>query len=440
MYAGDPNFTGSSSLPQAFTVDQVNTQMQVFPVPGYAFYGAENGNFFIVGAGGGNGGNPSGFFSITANGVSLVAPRSCSAQNGGANPCYIDSATALPASTTPYTVTVSYPGDVNFTAASTTIPLTVFPATTTTTLTVSPSNAPYGKESSVNISATVTSGTSGAPSGPVAVQNGGSTVCTITHLSQVGPNASTGSCPPLADTGLPAGTYSLTADFGGDGNFQSSISSAQQLTVAGSGYWEVATDGGLFTFGGAQFFGSTGGMPLSSPVVGMASTPDSGGYWLVARDGGVFAFGDAKFYGSMGGHPLDAPVVGIAATPDGRGYWEVASDGGTFAFGDAHFYGSMGGQHLNAPVVGIAATTDGLGLLGGGLRRRPLLLRGCRVQGLDGWPAPQRPDRGNGSGPGNRWLLGSGFRRRPLLLRRHLRRLHRRYGSQQACGGNGVDA
>ncbi len=363
-YGGDLNFMGSSSKPQAFTVDQVPTQMQVFPVPGYAFYGAENGNFFIVGGGGGNGGNPTGFFSITADGVSLIAPGTCSAQNGGANPCYIDSPTALPASTSTYTVTVSYPGDGNFLPASTTVPLTVFPATTSTSLTVSPSTTPSGDESPVTISATVTSGTSGVPSGAVAVQDGGSTVCTINHLSRVGPNAGAGGCAPLSPTVLPAGTYSLTADYSGDGNFQSSISSARPLTITSPvtpGYWEVSSDGGLFSLGTAQFFGSAGAMPLNSPVVGMASTPGGGGYWLVARDGGVFAFGNAHFYGSMGSQPLAAPIVGMVTTPDGQGYWEVAADGGTFAFGDAHFYGSMGGQHLNQPIVGIATTNDGLG-------------------------------------------------------------------------------
>ena len=86
-YSGDINFAGSSSLPQDFSVVQVTSQMQLFPVPGYAFYGAENGNFFITGVGGGNGGNPTGFFSVTADGVNLVAPDSCSAGNGGGNPC-----------------------------------------------------------------------------------------------------------------------------------------------------------------------------------------------------------------------------------------------------------------------------------------------------------------------------------------------------------------
>jgi hypothetical protein len=60
-----------------------------------------------------------------------------------------------------------------------------------------------------------------------------------------------------------------------------------------------------------------GGIPLDQPVVGIAPTPDGNGYWEVASDGGIFAFGDAKFYGSMGGIPLDQPVVGIAPTGGG---------------------------------------------------------------------------------------------------------------------------
>ena len=82
--------------------------------------------------------------------------------------------------------------------------------------------------------------------------------------------------------------------------------------------------------------------------------PSGGGYWLVASDGGVFSFGDAQFYGSMGGTALNKPVVGMASTPDGNGYYSVASDGGVFTFGDARFLGSMGGTHINQPVVGMA--------------------------------------------------------------------------------------
>jgi hypothetical protein len=52
--------------------------------------------------------------------------------------------------------------------------------------------------------------------------------------------------------------------------------------------------------------------PLNAPVVGIVTTPDGKGYWLVAADGGVFSFGSAPFEGSMGGRHINAPVVGIA--------------------------------------------------------------------------------------------------------------------------------
>ena len=127
------------------------------------------------------------------------------------------------------------------------------------------------------------------------------------------------------------------------------------------GYWLTASDGGVFTFGDATFWGSAGALPLARPVVGMAATPDRRGYWLVASDGGVFTYGDAGFYGSTGALRLNRPIVGIAPTPDGHGYWLAASDGGVFAFGDAAFAGSTGGLALNAPVVGIAAGPDDRG-------------------------------------------------------------------------------
>ncbi|MGH9089725.1 MAG: GH12 family glycosyl hydrolase domain-containing protein, partial [Acidimicrobiales bacterium] len=91
----------------------------------------------------------------------------------------------------------------------------------------------------------------------------------------------------------------------------------------GKGYWLVASDGGIFTFGNAGFSGSKGGSHLNAPIVGMAATPSGAGYWEVASDGGIFTFGAAAFHGSMGGRSLNAPVVDMAATADGGGYWEV---------------------------------------------------------------------------------------------------------------------
>jgi hypothetical protein len=121
------------------------------------------------------------------------------------------------------------------------------------------------------------------------------------------------------------------------------------------GYWLVGGDGGIFTFGSAQFQGSTGNLHLQRPVVGITPTSNRLGYWLVASDGGLFAFGNAGYYGSIPGlgfapagtrgavPKLNAPVVAMVPSTDGGGYFMVASDGGVFAFGDARFAGSCPG-------------------------------------------------------------------------------------------------
>ncbi|MHB8467221.1 MAG: matrixin family metalloprotease [Acidimicrobiales bacterium] len=132
-------------------------------------------------------------------------------------------------------------------------------------------------------------------------------------------------------------------------------------TTSGKGYWLVASDGGIFSFGDATFHGSTGAIRLNQPIVGMAATHTGNGYWLVASDGGIFSFGDATFHGSTGAIRLNQPIVGMAATHSGNGYWLVASDGGIFSFGDATFHGSTGAIRLNQPIVGMAATNPGKG-------------------------------------------------------------------------------
>ncbi len=106
-------------------------------------------------------------------------------------------------------------------------------------------------------------------------------------------------------------------------------------TRDGGGYWLVASDGGIFNYGDAGFYGSSGSIALNKPIVGMAATPEGKGYWLVASDGGIFSYGDAGFYGSTGSIHLNKPIVGMAPTPDGKGYWLVASDGGIFSYGNA---------------------------------------------------------------------------------------------------------
>src|SRR2546423_13903578 len=54
----------------------------------------------------------------------------------------------------------------------------------------------------------------------------------------------------------------------------------------------------------------------------------AGGYWLSATDGGIFNFGTAGFFGSTGAIKLNKPIVGMAAAPSGQGYWLGGSGGG----------------------------------------------------------------------------------------------------------------
>ncbi len=221
--------------------------------------------------------------------------------------------------------------------------------------------------------------TPGAPTGLSATPGNGQVALSWSAPSSDGGSAVTGydvyegttaggeSTTPVNSTPITTTTYTPTGLTNGTtyyftveainavGNSSASSEVSATPATTPSGYWLVAADGGVFSFGNASFYGSMGGKPLNRPIVGMAATPNGGGYWLVAADGGVFSFGDATFYGSMGGKPLNAPVVGIAADPATGGYWEVAADGSVSSF-DASSYGSMGGKPLNRPIVGMAAT------------------------------------------------------------------------------------
>jgi hypothetical protein len=182
-------------------------------------------------------------------------------------------------------------------------------------------------------------------------------------------------------------------------------SNAVTPTAPPNGYWLVASDGGIFSFGDAAFYGSTGAMVLNKPVVGMATTPDGRGYWLVASDGGIFSFGDAAFYGSTGAMALNKPIAGMAASPDGGGYWLVASDGGIFSFGDASWQGSPTGA---GGVSTIAPTFDGGGYWVSDARGDVFAFGDAVAAGSMSGKPLSRPVVAMAAGPeGGYWLVAS---------------------------------
>ncbi len=78
---------------------------------------------------------------------------------------------------------------------------------------------------------------------------------------------------------------------------------------------------------------------------GIAATPDGGGYWLVAADGGVFTFGDATFAGSLGSR--DAQRARSSAwrprpTGAATGWWRPTAASSPSA--TPRFAGSLGNR------------------------------------------------------------------------------------------------
>jgi hypothetical protein len=116
-------------------------------------------------------------------------------------------------------LTITYAGDANYAGSSVgSIPHTVNPATTTTTITGdSPDPSTVGQSVTVNFSVTSTGGT---PTGTVVVSDGAVTLCSGTVLS--------GQCTGAFAT---AGPKTLTATYGGDGNFAGSASAGAPHTV-----------------------------------------------------------------------------------------------------------------------------------------------------------------------------------------------------------------
>jgi len=85
----------------------------------------------------------------------------------------------------------------------------------------------------------------------------------------------------------------------------------------------------------------------------MITGPGGGGYFLVASDGGIFSYGTAPFFGSLGGQAIKHPIVAAAATPTDNGYWFTDTAGLVSNFGSANYYGSAP-PNLFRPIVGMA--------------------------------------------------------------------------------------
>jgi Tol biopolymer transport system component len=101
--------------------------------------------------------------------------------------------------------------------------------------------------------------------------------------------------------------------------------------------------------------GGGGGVSWGNPT---GTQSCDSGYWLVASDGGIFAFGDAPALGSAASPGLPGPVVGVSASPSAISVLVAGADGTIIPFGHARFCGSLSGTTPTQAIVGVAATPE----------------------------------------------------------------------------------
>ena len=58
--------------------------------------------------------------------------------------------------------------------------------------------------------------------------------------------------------------------------------------------------------------GDMSAVHLNGPVLDSIPTRSGAGYYMVASDGGIFTFGDRPFLGSLGANPPPNPIVSVA--------------------------------------------------------------------------------------------------------------------------------
>ncbi len=205
---------------QAFVVGEATASTTALtvsaPRPAYGDEQAEHLSATVTSP---DGGTPSGTVTVTA-GTSTVCTMALTAGAGTCSP----SAARLPAGI--YRLTATYNGDTNY-AVSSSSPggVTVTRATSMTTLALSQVTVTYGHEASEHLSVAVRPRHAGTPEGKVTVKAGRITICVIS-LSKAGKGGFT-----LTARELRAGTYMLTASYGGSANFTASTSAKKALKV-----------------------------------------------------------------------------------------------------------------------------------------------------------------------------------------------------------------
>jgi hypothetical protein len=178
----------------------------------------------------------------------------------------------------------------------------------------------------------------------------------VQNVSAQAPTSDPGQFEPVVsgDGVLPSGIHNSSEPgvTGGGPTFNAPSPTPTAVSMVrtsdGKGYWLLSSQGAIYAYGDAQYYGgaNTGDLTGGETAVGMAATPSGNGYWILSNTGAVFAFGGAQYEGGANTGDFTNGQVGVSITADstGDGYWILSNQGGVFSYGDAPFYGAPYGQ------------------------------------------------------------------------------------------------
>lgn len=296
IYSGDANATASTSLPLTQTIVSNATSTALNSSANPASVGTA---VTFSAAVTGSGGTPTGSVSFKDGGTVLGTV----ALDGSGHASFTTS--ALSSGT--HAISAVYGGDSNFASSTSPVISQVSgQASSTTALTVSPNPAAGG--SPVVFTAVVT-GTGATPTGTVTFRDNGTAIGSS-------PLDGTGKAS-FTTSSLGSGNHAITASYGGDATFASSVSPTVTLAVGGSGGSGITTTTALSSSANP----SVSGQPVvfTASVVATSGSPTG---LVTFRDGGQ-VIGSVSLSGSsaslsvstlsVGPHSITATFAGNAS-------------------------------------------------------------------------------------------------------------------------------
>ncbi len=213
IYSGDDNFETSTSSAVEINVDQATTALTLEPSTLTPVYG-EQVTFVVTINSDSPTKTPSGSVRLMEGATELAIDN---VGEGGV----VEFVVTLPLGV--HSITATYNGNDNFAGGeSLETSLTVDPADTTSSLSLSTESAVVGQEIVLTATVAIAAPGSGTPTGTVSFMDSDTTL---------GTDDLTDGTATLSISSLEVGTYTLTVVYSGDSNFNGSTSEEEQLMV-----------------------------------------------------------------------------------------------------------------------------------------------------------------------------------------------------------------